>query len=360
MYDEDEDEYDDKQTNKEVNQGMYLQDAIAACEQKGYSIALDLGLHKYCLLDSNCPKAIQVRQMISDMQISQVDLLTGYAEVTSIPDDPVKRTDFLLGKLKIDGKLNLSIGGTVVPIDLSAQIKELLKDELSKIDLNEEKRNRQINLAADALFTAYKDAIRQAKQHKELEQLNLDIKDVLRFGIVTTAYNGYYLFFYPMVYQPGYLYDNGDRYEICEQDKLAIRRENCWIKFEVNKERKFIDITLVNQQGLMLNHYHGRPGFDCWGTMHKPEKWDGSLEMLAREAKSRIGALGMINMNSLLDRHPDGMPIIQEVKNRATKMGREGEIKVKQPSEDIMEALNRASEQVRNNGSPRPWGARSV
>tara|TARA_R100001530_G_C4318013_1_gene154903 strand:+ start:292 stop:1389 length:1098 start_codon:yes stop_codon:yes gene_type:complete len=324
---------------------MNLDDTVKACETQGYEIALNLNVHKNCLLESNCPKAIQLRQMISDMEIPPAALLQGYALATT-PDVPVNISQYLPDKIGIDGKVNIQIGSNVVPLDLTDEIKRELGNAFRRIEVDADENKRKITRMGESLFRAYIDSIKNTKNAKEIMQLDLPVLELMKHKCLVTAERGEYLIFYPVVYGPQYIYDNGKRYELAQEDRDTIKREDCWMRFHINKDMRFLSIDLVNNRNRRLEHYHGTDNNDCWGQVNKPSKWDKSVEMLTDQTRIRIGSLAMINNNSLLNRNPDGMPKAADIRRRSTLLGEEGKRAVPEPDAATMDLLRRASSGV--------------
>ncbi len=324
---------------------MTLREVMSAIETiPDVSVVLDLSVHALCEFNSNCPKAIQLRQLIGEAGINMGQILQGYAQITSTvaPKEPVS-VETLLPDLNtsINGNITIGIMGHLVPLDLTEEIKvgvtSALHDRLRR--LNETRVS--ISKIASSLYGAYTLAIDEAKKSKVVKQVQFPVKELLANKVISNkGEDGGYNFYIPVTYEPKYLIYNGVRYELHEADKIGLRRDNLFLEIVITGNNTFVTATLIDKNNKIFQHYHGR-GYDCWGTLHLPERWDGSVRQLQQIVHEGMGSLVTINLNSILNHHPEGMPVDTELRARATKLGKEGEITESRPRDTTEEFTTR-------------------
>jgi hypothetical protein len=117
---------------------------------------------------------------------------------------------------------------------------------------------------------------------------------------------------------------DGIRYALAEADKKAIVRDAV-LGFKFSHDLIPLSVLIYNTDFSKFHHYHGTGGDDCWGTVSVPKKWDGSVDQLVRLKHLLLGSLKTINASSLMDNGAGcGMPNIFDMRDRATKLGKEG------------------------------------
>ncbi len=294
------------------------------------SIALDLSVHNACDFDSNCPKAIRLRELIHEAGIDMGQILQGYAQITSqpAPEAPIT-VDNLLPNLQtqIDGHVRISIIGHEATVDLTEEIQDQVRAVLGAKLRTMQAIRVSLEQVSASLYDAYIKAISLAKKSKVVEQVQFPVKELLSNKVISNkGQDGGYDLYFPVIYEPGYLIGSGIRYEIAEADKRRIRQDNLFLKIVITSSRTFKEVTLINDRGDVFQHYHGR-GWDCWGSMTLPAKWDGTVRQLQQIVHERMGSLSTINLNSILNHQPVGMPTDSQLRDRATQLGREGEIR---------------------------------
>ncbi len=108
-------------------------------------------------------------------------------------------------------------------------------------------------------------------------------------------------------------------------DVATIRRDVS-VVFPITPAGNFMNVYLINMDGSKLSHYHGRGG-DCWGqTLKFPERWDKTIGSLGRLAYQIQATLSTINLDSLMQHEPTGMPHEDALMERATRLGEEGRV----------------------------------
>ena len=99
---------------------MRLSDVVSACQVKGVTISLNLGEHSNCDLESNCPKAIQLRTFIQEAKVTPAILLEGFAEYTRVglPGRPLNPPNFNIDTImgQINGRADRQEGKGQKPL----------------------------------------------------------------------------------------------------------------------------------------------------------------------------------------------------------------------------------------------------
>lgn len=328
---------------------LSLQETVQALEHKNIHIALDIGVHRYCEIDSNCPIAIELRRLMSEAGVTLIELFEGYEQMeVNRPDrDTIERLP------NVTAELNLRIGGhnITLPIEDIAQeqIENAIRSKLDQLDT----ARRDTEQLASSLYQVYRSAVIEARRSRRLPQLSFDTRALLRHNPTINSDGQLYNLYYPMEYRPEYLYDNGIRYKIADRDVTAITRDAFLLVAIIGTDYVFHQPVVLHDDGTTkLQHYHSSRGGggDCWGTLRLPQRWDGTIEAVNRIFLEYSRSLKTINMNSLFNQHPPEMPVISAVKSRATELGREGEI----PNQ--AEEVVTTQEQVRPAGWGRGWG----
>ena len=106
---------------------MNLNETVQALEAKDIQVAIDLGVHQRCLLDSNCPKAVELRTEISKAGIELTEILEGYQ--AAIAPDPFSWDNIDFG---IDGRVTLEIANQRIQLDLTQEIEAQLTDTIKE------------------------------------------------------------------------------------------------------------------------------------------------------------------------------------------------------------------------------------
>lgn len=298
---------------------MNLSETIQALKAKGIQVAIDLGIHTRCLLDSNCPKVIELRRLLDKAGIGLPEILEGYQQV--IVPDPINWSN---DGFQVDGKVTVRIAGLDVQLDLTNFIESQLNRSVrEKLDTIKQQEDRVRELG-QSLYRRYQEEITNQRRKKTLPQLPFSRDDIIRYDIRITSDGDNYIFFLPAFYHPEYIVRDGVRYELAEEDKANLKR-NIYLSFSISRDNIFISAVLLDDTGAKFRHYHGKSG-ECWGQIQLPNQWDKTLRSLDALKRSLIGALVTINYNSLLDREPPGMPHADKLRERSRELGREGVI----------------------------------
>lgn len=308
---------------------MELHEIQKALELKGIVTAIDLGEHRFCELESNCPLAIQMRQVVTQSGIGLADLLAGIDAVQR-PNAPIT----LDTDAHITGKATISILGKTMEVDIAdlvdSQVKIKLKEKMDDI----EDAQQHLKRLGNSLYNTYIREIDRLRETKVLPQLRPSIADTIKYGaMITTSTDGNrYAFLFNTIYAPEWVVDNGVRYELSPADKAKIRKDAV-LKIEVLPDGKVYTVYVLDDEGNKFNHYHGGGGRtdDCWGHGVQPFANNHSTAVASINNIKRIalGMLATINMNSLANHNSPypGWPTAQELRGRATAEGREGDRK---------------------------------
>lgn len=311
-----------------------LTDALYILENS-FSVLLanDLGIHKYCKLNSNCPRAIKVRKLMAEAGVSMEQLVKVFAEEEENFKRGGHNTDYLdeLEKALEKNTVKLHILGQELELDLTEEVKQSTGFALTD-RLNGVKRYRQeVESYLQSWFATYKRAIRDARLSETLPQLHFDFRDLMKNPCRYSIEGNNYCFWFDFNYQLRYIVNNSIRYELCDKDRIESYR-SLLIRYQINREYSFVEIALFKPDGSKFVHYHGG-SWDCWGSVKFPEKWDGTLYTLSTITKTLEKIIATVNFNSLMFDHPDGFPKVTDLIKNGTELGKEGEINVADATE---------------------------
>uniref|UniRef100_A0A6M3KZH7 Uncharacterized protein n=1 Tax=viral metagenome TaxID=1070528 RepID=A0A6M3KZH7_9ZZZZ len=300
---------------------MNLREVTEAIGANGIIIALDCGVHRNCDINSNCPLAVELRKVINESGLTLAQLLEGFASSQEAP--PEYQEPQLP---EFNGVAEITIAGRTVPVDFTDTIRQQMgrayDDKLHQFQ-RDGARAREIGLA---LYRSYLDQIRSLRNTRTLPQLQFSKRELISTGCLVTVNDGNtaYELMFPLLYNPEYAVHDGIRYQMAIKDIIDCKRD-VWVVFTITKEEKITRTVLINQSGRKFEHYHGS-GWDCWGTVRIPERWDGRLTSLHNLVLQLRGILATVNMDSILNSTPEGMPTSRGMFERVTVMGKEGEI----------------------------------
>jgi len=296
---------------------MNLQQTKESLEQNNVQIALDIGVHQDCDINSNCPLAVDLRKIVRDSGTTLEQLIEGFLASQADPPAAMSYTF-----PEIDGKTSIHVAGQAIQLDLTDILKQQLGAAFeSKINALKDVENRVSALGRE-LYNSYLLQIAELQRARNLPQLTFSTKELIKANCLITAMDGRYIFMFPRVYNPGWIVSRGVRYKLSDTDVTAIKRD-IYLTFGISPEYKIIDKVVYNAGGNKFKHYHGS-GYDCWGTVSIPERWDGRLQSLSNIVTQLMGSLATINRDSILNRHPAGMPEIEDIFGRSTLLGEEG------------------------------------
>ena len=297
---------------------MNLQETVQALEQNNIQIALDVGVHRYCDINSNCPLAVELRKITNESGVTLAQLLEGFVTGQEAPPEPVSYE-----LPEFDSKATIRIAGTNVELNLEDALRAQLGDALDKKRREFRGLGGRITALGDSLYHSYLNQVSELKRTKTLPQLEFPNRDVIRANCLITANNTHYIFLFPRGYSPEYIVTRGMRYKLADRDVKALKRD-VYISYTITKERKILNAKILDDKGEGFRHYHGNTGEDCWGAVHIPERWDGSLGSLADFTAQLMGALHTLNKDSPISRQPNGMPHMDGLMERSTELGEEG------------------------------------
>jgi hypothetical protein len=296
---------------------MNLRETIQALEAKGITVANDLGVHENCAIDSNCPKAIEVRKIIGESGVTLEQLLEGFTQ-PEVESPAIELPE-------INGDAEISVAGRRLKLDFNSIIKDelrsLIRRKLSQI----EEHSGHLKNIGYGWNSYYQREIARVRTTKVLPQLSFPIEELSRTGCMITSQGDNYVFLFKTEYHPEYIVSDGVRFKLSDND-TALLKGDTMLKYVITRERKFLTKpALLNDKGSKFYHYHGS-GSDCWGTITFPTTWDGTLNSLYQESITLMKSLITINRNSPMNREPAGMPNLQDLFSRATRLGMEGVI----------------------------------
>lgn len=307
---------------------MNLQETVTALENiknekfpEGILIAEDLGVHQFCDINSNCPKAIQLRRLITETGISLEELIEGF--LSSQGSAPKLLIDLEEACPDINGKATISVGGNIIELDLTEHIKGECQKRFGELVRELERRQITVMNLGKNLHGVYMDAIRRAKRTVILPQLGYSLKELTTYRCMITRESKQYLFLFPLKYEPRWLYTREQRYALDPEDARELVRD-CFLVIPVSGENKILRPYIIDEEGKKFEHYHGTAG-DCWGHVKIPSNWDGKLRTLAELTYQLQASLATINLDSLMTRAPLDMISTVDLLERSTLLGTEGQ-----------------------------------
>lgn len=284
----------------------------------GLAVALNIGEHRHCDIESNCPLAIQLRRFIGETGVTLEQLLEGYQEV--IASEPVK-----YDLAQFDTSAKISIAGKEYAFDfndfIETQMRRVIEGKL--VELNEQQA--YIKALGTHLYRCYLHEINKLRSDHALLQLEFPMVDLIAYKVFISSESKNYTFTFPVTYHPEYIVRDGVRFELSNEDKASVERTDIYLKFTITSEDNFLSAVLLYGNGSKFYHYHGRT-YDCWGSVVLPKRWDRTLSSLHRLKERLMNSLITINYDSLVIRQPSGMPSVESLLGGSTKLGREGEL----------------------------------
>lgn len=308
---------------------MTLFETVQALEAKNITIALDLGVHQSCALDSNCPLAVQLRKLIADAGITLEELLEGYQEVTA--PDPVDMDRVLPA---VSAILHMHLLGQEMHINLGEDATHEFGVAVKRKIEELEHGIYTLRGIGRTLYSSYLAEIRRSRDNGSLPQLSFTVTELLTANCLITSRDRKYVFIFPAEYRPRYIVHRHTRHQLSDEDAKSLER-NIYIKFTINQNHNFFRADTITSDGRKFRHYHGNGQYDCWGEVTLPNRWDGHLSSLTRLNHTLIMSLGTINRGSVLDNDPPHMPDVEDLMENSTELGREGEVSehpVEQPT----------------------------
>jgi hypothetical protein len=332
---------------------MNLAETVEALESLNIQIGMDLGVHQGCLIESNCPVAVELRRIISETNIPMADILTAHGEITSNPPNSPSSLNFTLPE--VSGIVNVSVGGSTASIDVSDYIREQVERTLSFHIQRIGEAEGQLRRAGNSFFHEYLRSIDTAKKSKELLVPRFSLEQLMRYKCMISTDGSDYLYIFLVHYNPQWVYSDGIRCKLHPEHVKSLER-NIGIVFPITSSGSIRTVYSIDEKGSKFSHYHGRAG-DCWGNVTLPPRWDGSLRQLGLIAKKMEGALATVNADSPMQTHPPGMPSIGTLIEEGTELGREG-VMESPPVEVTLVDVANANDVDEGEETPRGWGAR--
>lgn len=297
---------------------MNLSGTLQALEVRNITIAIDLGAHQYCLLDSNCPKAIELRRLIEETGMTLVQLLEGFQAVNA--PDPIS---FELPQFSAD--TSITIGGQTLYLDFNQVVDQQLRRMINRKLEEIEQLGTKVRILGRSLYESYLHEINRIKYNRVLPQLSFPLEELIKANCMITTDNDNYQFLFITKYNPQYIVRDGIRYRLSSVDTAYLVREPVFLQFIITPQGKLLSATLLDSGGVKFQHYHGRTS-DCWGTAILLTTWDRTLSSLYRLSVSLMNSLATINYNSPVQREPPSMCSIRSLLDNCTELGREGEL----------------------------------
>ena len=304
-----------------------VQDAL---EKQNISIAIDLGEHAFCNIDSNCPVAIKLKYMMKEAGVDVLKLITDYADSLNNTPKPVTTYE----QEPIDSNLTIHIGNQTINLDMKDWLtREAYKGVKDKIEYLDRNRDLYVSLS-DELFKSYLRTVQNLKKSRTLEQFKASLTDMIKYKVQIfserTSTDNTYVFLFPCNYCPEYAYSRQIRYRIHEEYAEQLKRE-CYLKIKTNVNGVVQSVYLVDNKGFYQQHYHSTGSSQCWGDISF--RMDNfSLENLYRLKVMCENSLKTVNFDSPLTPRPTGMPTLAELRESGvTEIGREGVVRPQAP-----------------------------
>jgi len=323
---------------------MNLQQTVQALEQNNIQIALDIGVHSNCSIDSNCPIAVELRKLIRESGITVEQLLEGFAASQETPPDPLVQNNGHLPEF--NSKLTIQIAGKDIEFELNDVIAENLRYAIDRKLREVKQLGNNITQIGNSLYDIYLRQVHRLRNAKTLPQLEFSLRDITKAGCMITTDGDNYIFLFPREYNPQWIWSRNIRYKLSDKDIKTIKRDMI-VEYVISRDSKILQVRVLNSDGEKMTHYHGRHG-DCWGGFKLPERWDKRLQSLSDLTTQIVASLATINKDSPMERQPPGMPHIDELMGRATELGEEG---VPSPVEEVAHPEEEGT-------APRRWGGR--
>ena len=328
---------------------LNLQQTIQSLEENNIAVAINIGVHKHCNINSNCPLAVELRKLVHKSGITLAQLIEGF----TASQESAKEVSYTLPEF--NGKAVINIAGQEVTIDFSDVIERQMGAAFAMKKQEFNGMGLQIKNIGSSLFASYTDKIQQLEQTKTLPQLEFSTKELIKANCLITSNNarGCYPFLFARRYNPQWIITNRKRYKMATKDIKKVEGD-IYIQFTISKAKKIVNTVIFDSAGDKFSHYHGgghREGDDCWGQVKLPDVWDGTLESLSNLVIQLMGSLATINKDSLWARHPNNMPSIDSLMERSTELGEEGLVEEREQPRGGWDTEDNGEE-----APPRRWG----
>lgn len=297
---------------------MNLHETVQSLNNRNITVAVHLGEHVYCNIDSNCPIAVELRKTISEAKITLPELLEGFAEINVAPLHQIQELP------EINGKVQVNVAGRLIEVDISDLLSANAKQSVNNWLANLERKNSGLNQLGQSMYANYIQEMYRSRETQTLVQLSFPQEEMFHSGVVISGRQRQYKISFPFTYKPETYISRGARFKLSDEHILRITRQ-CFLQFVITSQGQFVNSLVFKEDGDKLSHYHGSDRDDCWGGVTIPPQWDRTLTSLIRLKNSIVGALGTINRDSMMNGNPPNMPTIEEIISSATRLGRQGE-----------------------------------
>ncbi len=338
---------------------MTLTEVFDSLGENDILTGLDIGVHGNCEIDSNCPIAIELRRVVREAGITLQQLVDGAAlHQTRGDDDAFLHPTPTIMPLD---DLTVSIYGQDITLPMSRVIGPALQSAIDNRMAMLRDADTTIERIGQAFRNTYREKVAALSKNKRLQQVAFDPEELRRTGCQVTATEGNYLFIFPFDYGAEYIVNNGIRHELSDAHKAQIARLGGSMTFEITHENKFSTLKVKKADFTPMDHYHAVHDGNCWGSVTIPRAWNGTLRQVYALFKELEGSLRTINYNSLLNRHPEGMPEHTAIMRSATRLGREGDLRPEEAELDQPADAGDVEEPGWvNPEAPRTWGRRET
>ena len=295
----------------------------------GVEVAIDLGVHAYCLLNSNCPEAIKLRRIMQDAEINTEEFVQGVMDKTSAPRPPVT---YAYPVINTRGRIE--IAGKPIDLDLEDCIVENLRRVFDRRVSEFQDNEHRVHSLANSLYRNYAQEVERQRHHHTLPQVSYDTRTLLENRVTVTSFTGddymrnTYNFIFRFNYHPRWIFDGSTKYELHPGDEQALQRPNWNLSIPVSDGNKVYCPDLLDEYGNKAHHYHGDDGGDCWGDTLLLAEWNRTNWRVIRDYVQRLeNMLATINGNSLVTQNPAtvGFPEFNTLLEHAKILGTEGE-----------------------------------
>jgi len=322
---------------------MHLRDVIQALEENKIQVALDIGVHARCSIESNCPMAVELRKIIRESGVPLTQLMETYNRSNN--PNPSGVPSFNVQELVPPTDIPVNIGGQRVVLNLHQVLGSCLDSALASKLSSLEGATAMVRKLGMSFHSTCINTVHELRRSVTLPQLELPLSKLISMSCTFTKEGSSYVFLFKREYKPEYLVTYGKRYKIREEVVIQLQRI-FYITMYIDRGGKILRIKTLDVAGRDFSHYHGGPPktYDCWGKVKLPTKWNGDLDELGALVNMLIGSLKTINLDSLMNREPVGMIDSRTLLNQAKLLGEEGKMDFETPANDTVPVL------------PRRWG----
>lgn len=162
---------------------------------QGVTLAIDVGVHSYCDINSNCPVAVELRKIIHETGINLQQLLEGFAATQETPPEPLVNGH----QVEFDGRATIRVAGQNIQLNfddiISQQLREVIRSKTNELD----RMSASFNELGRGLYRTYLNQIAGLRTTKELSQLKFSVAELTKVGcFVTSDGSKYILYLIPL------------------------------------------------------------------------------------------------------------------------------------------------------------------